>query len=579
MRALFVRPTAHLQWLAVVLSLLLVPSFAFADRDPSAADPNAPSHSEPVVPAFLPAPATLPSSAWLPLARQGADAQVKTVTPRPYEVVGSVRHLAETVALVGKRTAFSAGVTPAARAISRSVNAISLGINSEGVHGLRLHLRLSDVPEGTRAWVQSDDNAAGPFELPSSGELWTPLVFGSRAVIHVIGSASQSASIEIDRIAELTTDLRQPEPQLGACILDIMCSTPKSELADIVKASTATAMIGFVSGNDFAVCTGGLINVASTSAYEPYILTAHHCISSSSEAASAEFFFDYYTSTCGGAKPDLARVPRVSRASLLTTGKYADFTLLEMSAKPAAGTNGRWFFGWDSTYYAESSLLNLYRVSHPAGNPQKYSRHAVAATGSTCNDAPRGGYIYSSTQTGGVEGGSSGAPAFINNGGYYIVGQLFGQCGASAEDGCNRTNSAVDGALNVSYEALKPWLRPSATTCTANSTTLCLQNNRFEVKLAARDPRSGKTDSSQVMSSTNFFGYFAFPVLTGNTTDPQVFIKILDGTPVNGKWWVFYASLTDVEFTLTVRDSKTGAVKTYRQDPYTQKSANDTNAF
>lgn len=141
------------------------------------------------------------------------------------------------------------------------------------------------------------------------------------------------------------------------------------------------------------------------------------------------------------------------------------------------------------------------------------------------------------------------------------------------------TNLVVDGSLYNAFPALEPFLRPTASTCTPSSTTLCLQNNRFEVKLAARDPRSGKTDSSHVMTSTNFFGYFAFPVLTGNTTDPQVFIKILDGTPVNGKWWVFYASLTDVEFTLSVRDTKTGVTKQYRQEPYTQKSANDTNAF
>jgi len=81
------------------------------------------------------------------------------------------------------------------------------------------------------------------------------------------------------------------------------------------------------------------------------------------------------------------------------------------------------------------------------------------------------------------------------------------------------------------------------------------------------------------MSTTDVFGYYAFPVIAGNDTDPQVFVKVLDGRPINGRWWVFYASLTDVEFTLTVRDTQKGGSNTYRQEPYVQQSRNDTAAF
>lgn len=562
-----------------ILVLAPVPNIAAADRDPSAVDVNAPAYVPAVVPAYLPAPAALPSSAWIALPEAIAPV-AKTVAPRPYEVVGSVRDLPRRVRIAGPRQLVPLDVAPLEAPVAGGSTAISLGVSGTHAHGLRLHLELTDVPPGTRGWVQADDNAVGPFDLPQSGEFWTPLVFGSRAVLHVVAGAAGSGTIEIDKVAELTTDLRQPAPNLGTCMPDITCSTPTTELVDIKKASTATAMLVFPTGNDLGLCTGGLINVAATAAFEPYILTAHHCISGQITAAATEFFFDFHVPACGGSKPEVTKLPRVSGASLLVTGEYADYSLLQMASAAPSGANGRWYLGWDSGYYAETAALRLYRISHPHGEPQKYSRHSVNATTVTCSDAYRGGYIYSTSQVGGVESGSSGSPTFIvTNGAYYIVGQLFGQCGARPEDGCDRTNQVVDGAFNVSYEAMKPWLRPSATSCTANSTTLCLQNNRFEVKLFARDPRSGKTDNSQVMTSTNFFGYFAFPVLTGNTTDPQVFIKILDGTPVNGKWWVFYASLTDVEFTLTVRDTKSGLSKQYRQEPYTQKSANDTGAF
>jgi hypothetical protein len=148
-----------------------------------------------------------------------------------------------------------------------------------------------------------------------------------------------------------------------------------------------------------------------------------------------------------------------------------------------------------------------------------------------------------------------------------ILGQLFGKCGSDTTNPCNyTTQSTVDGAFSVTYGFIEEWINPSGggtEPCVASSTTLCVQSNRFRITLSARDPRTGNTDSGYVMSSTNFFGYFAFPVLANNQTDPQIFIKVLDGRPINNKWWVFYASLTDVEFTLTVTDTQTGAVKTY----------------
>ena len=63
--------------------------------------------------------------------------------------------------------------------------------------------------------------------------------------------------------------------------------------------------------------------------------------------------------------------------------------------------------------------------------------------------------------------------------------------------------------------------------------------------------------------------------LTGDTGafwffDPanlELMIKVLDGRAVNGYFWVFYGSLSNVEFTVTVTDTTTGAVKTYHNAP------------
>ena len=37
----------------------------------------------------------------------------------------------------------------------------------------------------------------------------------------------------------------------------------------------------------------------------------------------------------------------------------------------------------------------------------------------------------------------------------------------------------------------------------------------------------------------------------------------MDGCDTNNRFWVFAAALTDVEYTLTVTDTETGATKTY----------------
>ncbi|HVT05407.1 MAG TPA: PKD domain-containing protein [Thermoanaerobaculia bacterium] len=115
--------------------------------------------------------------------------------------------------------------------------------------------------------------------------------------------------------------------------------------------------------------------------------------------------------------------------------------------------------------------------------------------------------------------------------------------------------------------------------CTSSSTAFCAQSGRFQISILARDQRTGKTDDGFVMFSSDVFGYFALPNLTGNTTDPAFFIKVLDGRPVNNKWWVFFATLTDVELTVTVTDTATGAVKTYTKPAGGTSATFDTSAF
>ncbi|MEO8189671.1 MAG: hypothetical protein ABI682_04965 [Acidobacteriota bacterium] len=116
---------------------------------------------------------------------------------------------------------------------------------------------------------------------------------------------------------------------------------------------------------------------------------------------------------------------------------------------------------------------------------------------------------------------------------------------------------------------------------TAPVDTLVLSaNHPFTITLTARDPRTGVTGTGLAIPQNDIFGFFSIPALTGNSSNPEVFIKIIDGRAFNSAYWVFYNGLTDLEYTLTVRENGTGRTKTYLKPAGNAAcGAQDTSAF
>jgi hypothetical protein len=101
----------------------------------------------------------------------------------------------------------------------------------------------------------------------------------------------------------------------------------------------------------------------------------------------------------------------------------------------------------------------MYRISHPNGAPQSFSRHRVDATVPTCGGWPRGARIYSRDVIGATQAGSSGAP--VVNAAGEIVGQLSGTCGSNVNDDCDAvSNATVDGAFASYYDQVAPYQNP-----------------------------------------------------------------------------------------------------------------------
>lgn len=99
--------------------------------------------------------------------------------------------------------------------------------------------------------------------------------------------------------------------------------------------------------------------------------------------------------------------------------------------------------------------------------------------------------------------------------------------------------------------------------CVSDATTACLVDGRFEVKV---DWQQGESSgSAQVMSfggqraetdESAFFWFFS-------ASNFEMGLKILDACAINQKFWVFISGLTDQGWTVHIRDSVTGATKTY----------------
>jgi len=111
--------------------------------------------------------------------------------------------------------------------------------------------------------------------------------------------------------------------------------------------------------------------------------------------------------------------------------------------------------------------------------------------------------------------------------------------------------------------------------CAADGDTLCLNGGRFAVRATWKNPFSGQTGiahSHPLAADTGALWFF-------DPANLELMIKVLDARAVNGHYWVFYGALSDVEYTVTVTDTRTGAVKTYHNPAFQLSSRADVSAF
>ena len=100
---------------------------------------------------------------------------------------------------------------------------------------------------------------------------------------------------------------------------------------------------------------------------------------------------------------------------------------------------------------------------------------------------------------------------------------------------------------------------PEPEPCVEDDETLCLAQGRFRVRVhwETAQGTSGAGRADPLTDDTGTFWFF-------DPANVELVVKVLDACPVNQRFWVFAAGLTDVETRITVEDTARGASQVYR---------------
>jgi hypothetical protein len=116
---------------------------------------------------------------------------------------------------------------------------------------------------------------------------------------------------------------------------------------------------------------------------------------------------------------------------------------------------------------------------------------------------------------------------------------------------------------------------PGSGACTADASTLCLDDARFQVRADWRtaDGRSGSARAVPLTADTGYLWFF-------NADNVEVVVKVLDGCGLNNHFWVFAAGLTDVRVAIHVTDTRNQVTNDYLNHLGTAfQPLQDTSAF
>lgn len=457
-------------------------------------------------------------------------------------------------------------------------------ISSPGARSLNLTFRHFALSEGAGLWFYSLDGGqiAGPFRTGDAkdGQLWTPVLLGDELVAELLVPAGGWAEVELGTVNHGFRAFGDLPIQQSACNIDVVC--PEGDpYRDQIRA------VGRYSLNGVLICTGTLLNNTALDR-KPYFLTADHCNVTAANAPSMVVYWNFQSPTCGALSGG-SLADNQAGATLVARSLSSDFALLLLDEEPADDFDV-YYAGWDATGAIPQKVVAIH---HPSLDEKAIS---IDNDPLVSEDIGSGGQTHWKVRDwdqGSTEGGSSGACIFDQTS-KRCVGTLTGglaSCSNNLEDyfgkmsrhwlggGTDATRlsnwldpiGALGGAVPLALDGLDP------DRCARNETTACLAPDRFEVRVRWRTAQgqTGFGHRKEIGSTNSVLFWFFDP------SNVEILVKVLDGCPLNQRYWVFGAASTDVEYTLEVIDRERGDItKTYFNTLGTASPAiTDSNAF
>ena len=276
----------------------------------------------------------------------------------------------------------------------------SAALRSLGAHALRVQVDLSGLAPHEEVWALDPvvGHAFGPFTRNDhhADGFWLPTVQGDAAVIAVRTAGPQPPDFRVAAASHQFFDEYE--------LKQLWCNLTLADVDDpeLYALASGVGRLSITKSNGTFACSGSLVNNPQTAEFEPYFLTAYHCIGTNAETRNTEVFWDYRS-----ASDSLGSLPRSRGSALLGTSANLDITLIQLNSVPS-GPHGRVYAGWSTaTPQIGNAVSGLH---HPRGSYMRASFGSVLAA--SVSVIGYSNQIRVGWDEGVTEGGSSGSPLF-----------------------------------------------------------------------------------------------------------------------------------------------------------------------
>ncbi len=357
-----------------------------------------------------------------------------------------------------------------------------LRVRSSGATDLRLGFDRYALPPGATLYViGADGYYQGPYDNSDAidARFDAPVVPGDTATLELQLPADATLApdaLELGHIGAGFRDVFGREKigsvgLSGACNINVACPLGQT-YPDEVRA-VGHYEFQAAGSRDYYICSGTLLADVPRSGRD-WFVTAAHCISAASEAASIIVYWNYQSTQCSrlAAPPGGYFNDDQHGAVLRATRADVDVTLLELGGSADPGWN-RYRAGWDASGALPAGTIGIH---HPSGDVKKITAGPQPFTTGNCIlDAPprsdthwmAGPYTQGTT-----EGGSSGSGLFAATGSGQprrLIGTLSGGDAECSSASPTLPNAGTDcyGKFSVAWQGaaasmrLRDWLDPA----------------------------------------------------------------------------------------------------------------------